>query len=570
MSTYTAKLGELRGKAGKLKRPDVGKKDIAPAITSAIASVPDGMASGVLAGVNPVYGLYTLIIGMPVAAAVASTQIMIFNTTSSMTLVAADGLGDRTGDDRMQALFALVLVCGIFQFVLGMLGLGMLTRFVSNAVMTGFLTGIAVLIILGQLWDLTGYDGPSGLSKLEQTSELITHLGDIDFTTTLIGVGALVMMFALERTKFASFNLLIALATALAAAWLLKQFDNDSVALVSSLGDIPRSLPRPKIPHLGDVPVMILAGIATGIVGLLQAAGVAQRFPNKDGSEPNDSRDFVAQGAGNMASSFFQGMAGGGSLSGTALYAAAGGRSRWGIIIQAPVVIVLILVFSDLLSMIPMTALAALLVYSAFLSINLGRVRTVATATRASFLTMLVTFIATLIIPLQQAVILGVLLAGALYIYRSSADIRIVQLVRKNGEVMEQDAPAEIPSNAVTVLDVYGSVFYAGARTLAQRLPKIGDAVNAVVVLRLRGHGDIGSTFLNVASDYATKLKATGGALLLSGVDPELQERLAADGHLDTIGAENVYPASTFIGRSTDKAIQAGDALLKERQRTTS
>lgn len=211
MSDESTGLAKLRKRAGSIARPDIGKKDISPAITSAIASIPDGMASGVLAGVNPVYGLYTLIVGLPVTALAASTQIMIFNTTSAMTLVAADGLGDRSGEDRVQALFALALVCGIFQLGLGLLGLGFLTRFVSNAVMTGFLTGIAVLIILGQLWDLTGFSGVGG-SKLEQTSELLTNLNQIDVPTTIIGVGAIMLMFALERTKLASFNLLIALA----------------------------------------------------------------------------------------------------------------------------------------------------------------------------------------------------------------------------------------------------------------------------------------------------------------------------------------------------------------------
>lgn len=563
MAAETARLGSLKDRAAKVKRPDIGKKDIAPAITSAVASIPDGMASGVLAGVNPVYGLYTLIVGLPIAALVASTQIMVVNTTSAMTLVAADGLGDRTGDDRAQALFALVLVCGLFQLALGLLGLGILTRFVSNAVMTGFLTGIAVLIILGQLWDLTGYSG-SGSHRLEKTTDLIGNLGDIDPYTTLIGIGSLVLMFVLGRTRLASFNLLIALAVGLVVAWALRQNGNDSVELVNSLGEIPRSLPRPQIPVFGDIPPMMLAGMATAVVGLLQAAGVAQRYPNSDGTEPNDSRDFAAQGLGNIAASFFQGMAGGGSLSGTALYSAAGGRSRWGIVIQAPIIILAILVFSDLLSIIPMTALAALLIYSALQAINLKRVGTVATANKLSFATMVITFIATLVIPLQQAVMIGVVLAGALYIYRSSADIRIVQLKRDDDGFVEQEAPETLESNSVTVLDVYGSVFYAGARTLAQKLPKVGDAENAVVVLRLRGHGDIGSTFLNVVSDYATKLRACGGALLLSGVDPKVKDRLAQQGLLDTIGVENVYTANEHIGRSTRDALLAGEALLKQ------
>jgi MFS superfamily sulfate permease-like transporter len=184
-----------------------------------------------------------------------------------MTLVAADGLGDRTGEDRVKALLALALVCGIFQLAMGLLGLGFLTRFVSNAVMTGFLTGIAVLIILGQLWDLTGFDGEGG-SKLEQTSELILNLGQIDFATTIIGIGALVLMFWLERTKLASFNLLIALAIALAGAWLLGKAGNDSIALVSSLGDIPRSPASPPASSGCFRPLALHSGFPTRTVAI--------------------------------------------------------------------------------------------------------------------------------------------------------------------------------------------------------------------------------------------------------------------------------------------------------------
>jgi SulP family sulfate permease len=300
---------------------------------------------------------------------------------------------------------------------------------------------------------------------------------------------------------------------------------------------------------------------------LLQAAGVAQQFPNKDGSEPDDSRDFVAQGAGNIASSFFQAMPGGGSLSSTALFSAAGGRNRWGIIIQAPIVIVLILVFNNLLGMIPMAALAALLIYSALLAINLKRVATVSSATRASFISMLATFIATLVIPLQQAVVLGVLLAGILFIYRSSTDIRVMQLVRRDTGIAEIEAPAELASDTVTILEIYGSIFYAGARTLGQRLPAVGDAQHAVVILRLRGHGEIGSTFLNVVGGYAGKIRANGGRLLLSGIDPDAKQRLVDTGHLEAIGADNVYTADEIIEHSTDAAFAAGNALLEQAKR---
>ncbi|MCO5228524.1 MAG: SulP family inorganic anion transporter [Thermomicrobiales bacterium] len=141
-------------------------------MTSGIAAIPDGMTSGVIAGINPVYGLYTLMVNTPISALALSTQLMVVNTTSAMILVASDGLGDLSGPERVQAMMGIALVAGVFQVILGILGLGSLTRFISNAVMTGLLTGVAVLIILGQLWDFFGYSG-EGDSKLSRAVNLL-------------------------------------------------------------------------------------------------------------------------------------------------------------------------------------------------------------------------------------------------------------------------------------------------------------------------------------------------------------------------------------------------------------
>src|SRR5690606_27285247 len=235
----------------------------------------------------------------------------------------------------------------------------------------------------------TGYVGEGG-TKLEKTAQLLTNLRDVDIPTTAIGVGSIVLMVILGRTRFASFNLLIALAAAAAVQWI---FDFSSVSLVS---EIPRELPSIQLPELSVVPAMLLAGVATGVVGLLQAAGVAQAFPNPDGSETSNSRDFMGQGIANIASSFFRGMAGGGSLSGTALNVSAGARSRYAAVIQAVVVVIVVLVFSDLLSMIPNAALAALLIYAAALSIKWDAIGAVRRTSSMSMAAMVLTFLATL------------------------------------------------------------------------------------------------------------------------------------------------------------------------------
>lgn len=563
-------IGDLRRTGGKnpfavvktLKgRVTNLREDAIAGTTSAVANVPGDLASGVLAGVNPVHGLYTLMIGMPIAAIFTSTRKMMFDATSAMTLVAVAGLGSREGEERVQALIVIGLVAGLFQLALGLLGLGFLTRFVSNSVMTGFLTGIAVLIILGQLWDLTGYSGDGG-SKLKQAVELLGHLSEIDPWTTVIGVGSVAALFLLDRTPLKQFNLLLVLAVATVLAqlpWL------DSVVLVKSLGEIPRSLPAFLVPELRMIPDFVLTGVAVGVVGLLQAAGVAQRYPNGGGEEPDDSRDFLAQGIANVVGSCFRGMPGGGSLSGTALNEAAGARTRLSLFIQAGVVVVLVLAFSDLLSLIPMASLAAILVYSAVLAIKPKAITTVVGTTRSSALTLAVTFVATLLVPLQQAVVLGIVLAAVLYIYRSSTEVRLVQIKRVDRHVVEAEPPAVLPSNQVTVLDTYGSLFYAGARTLSQQLPKVEGAERAVVVLRIRGHGDLGSTFLGVISRYAEQLRERGGALLLSGVDAAVKTRMSTSGHFSAIGEEHVFVAGSAIGESSEAAVAAGQALLKDK-----
>ncbi|HET9662007.1 MAG TPA: SulP family inorganic anion transporter [Thermomicrobiales bacterium] len=545
-------IARRTGLSGKLP---INKSDGLAAITTGIANVPDGMASGVLAGVNPIYGVYTLMVGTPIAALTISTQLMMFNTTSAMTLVATDGLGARTGEDRVHALIAIALIAGVFQLALGLLGLGLIIKFVSNAVMTGFLTGISVLIIMGQLWDLTGYTGEGG-SKLQQTAQLLANLRDVDIPTTVIGVGTIVLMVLLGKTKFATFNLLIALAAAAAVQWI---FDFTSVALVSK---IPGSLPSFELPQLSLVPAMLVAGIATGAVGLLQAAGVAQAYPNPDGSDTSDSRDFAGQGLANIAASFFRGMAGGGSLSGTALNVSAGARTRYAAVIQAIVVLIVVLVFNDLLSMIPNAALAALLVYAAALSIKFSAIASVRRTSWMSLAAMLVTFFATLVVPLQQAVMFGVVLASILFIYRASTDIRIEQLQVRGNQLIASDPPDALPDHAITVLDVEGNLFYAGARTLSERLPDAKSAQGSVVVLRLRGQSEVGSTFFKVVGKYADQLRGNGGRLILTGVDPRVKERMQRTGDLESIGEENVLLAGHVLGSATIAGYDVGSEWL--------
>jgi SulP family sulfate permease len=140
----------------KPKRENLSS-DLIAGLTFAVVNVPQAMAHALLATVNPVFGIYTLMVAVPIGALFTSSVYMNVSTTSALSVAAGSGLADTPASQRMEALAVLVLLVGVIQLLAGLFRLGFLIRFVSNAVMTGFLSGVAVLIILGQLGDRHGF-----------------------------------------------------------------------------------------------------------------------------------------------------------------------------------------------------------------------------------------------------------------------------------------------------------------------------------------------------------------------------------------------------------------------------
>jgi SulP family sulfate permease len=156
-----------------------------------------------------------------------------------------------------------------------------------------------------------------------------------------------------------------------------------------------------------------------------------------------------------------------------------------------------------------------------------------------------------------------VLLRVVLYLSSSASDVTVRALVSVvDGRFSESDPPRDLPSNAVTVLDVYGSLYFAGARTLQEALPSPRGTVRPVVVLRLRGRTRVGATLIEVLDDYADDLAEVGGRLYLSGVDERLADQLRQAGKLDLDRAVHLMPAGAIVGESTSRAIESASAWL--------
>ena len=357
-------------------RPEKGtlRGEMLAGLPGAIGSVPDGMAASVLVGVSPIYGLYASALGPVGGGLFASTRLMVITTTSAAALAAGSALSAVNSSDRPEALFLLTVIAGAVMVAAGLLHLGRYTRFVSHSVMIGFLSGIGVNIILGQVPDLLGVSA-SGSFAAEKAVNALAHPSQVDVASLLVGLSALGIIAVISHTRLRSVAAVVALVV---PSLVVIVAGLDTVARVSSAGAIPKGIPLPHLPKLSDLSLSVVTGaLAVAVIVLVQGAGVAESALNPDGSLSDANRDFVAQGVGNLASGFFRGQPVGGSVGQTALNVAAGAKTRWASIWSGLWMIAILAAFSGVVAKVALPTLSAVLIYAAFGSLRFGEMATI-------------------------------------------------------------------------------------------------------------------------------------------------------------------------------------------------
>lgn len=544
----------------QLPGPPRPRRDAVAGINVAIANVPDGLANGVLVGVNPVFGLYATMVGPFVGGLLSSTRLMVVTTTAAASLTAGQALTTFSGESRERALFLMVVIVGLVQITGGLVGMARLTRYISYSVTIGFLTGVAALLILSQLPTVAGMEA-SGGNRLVQVAEIAIQFRELNLWS--IGLGALVIGLAvlLPKTPIGNAGRLIAiLAPSLLLFWLAPA----GVASVADLGRIPEEVPQPTIPSFIQTLDVLTGAVSIAVIVLIQGAGVSHSVPNADGSRSRTSRDFIAQGAANLASGLLRGLPVGGSVSATALNVISGARTRWASIFAGLWMAVIVFMAPELVGYVALPALGGILILAGVSSVRPAGIVSVWHSGWAARLAGGVTFAATLLLPIQAAVGIGAVLSALLFLQSSASSVRVVELVEHQNGVFEVRPPPEgVDGGKVTVLDVYGDLYYAGARKLEEILPRPRNGRNPVVIVRLRGRAAAGATLVDVLSAYARELDRAGGRLYLTGTRGEAIDRLNQAAKLRRAGSVHLSEATSILGESTREAISDARAWLE-------
>ena len=542
---------------GRLRRavPSV-KHDVPAGLVLGVESVPDGLAGGLLAGVNPVFGLYGYLFGTLFGAMATSSAFMAVQATGAMAVVISD-VDQVQGDspEATTALLTLAVLTGLVMLVLGLARMGWMVRWVPNSVLTGFINAVAVNIVLGQLDNFTGYTA-EGPNRVVRAWDTVTSVAEFLWPAVLVGSLTIGLIVLLERTRLGALGMVAAIVVASAAVEVLGL---DDVVQLRDITEIPGSLPTPALPDVSLVFTLVLPALSLAFVGLVQGAAISSSVPNPDGTYPDASGDFRGQGVANIGSGLFSGMPVGGSMSATSIVTTAGARSRVALFVAAATMASAVVLFADLVGFIAMPALAGLLIVVGVKTFKPDNVRMVLRTGGIQATVMLVTFALTMIIPLQYAVLIGVGLSVILYVARQSNRVRLVRWTfAADGTVTEDDPPRELPGNEVVVLRPYGSLFFAAAGVVEDALPKVGDAAHdSVVVVSLRGKEDLGSTFINVVTRYARRLRDAGCTLMLAGVSAGVARQLEKTGAVTVLGRDNVFRATAAVTESTRQAVAA-------------
>lgn len=541
--------------------------DLTAGVTVALIAIPQSMAYAAIAGISPIYGLYTAIVPAIIAATLGSSNYLVTGVTNATALATAGVLmGVSNRPDFLEFVFALAIISGLIKLLLGVCRLGSITRFISNSVMTGFLAGVGILIIVNQLNNALGIPGIKG-GTVAILANSFLKLGQANPYVLATSVFTLAILLTLRRIN----NKIPAAMIAIVSAGFLVHWtgwEKHGVRLVAGLGN-PSFGNLFHVPQIGlpDMEVLLSGAGALALISLVEAISVSQAISLNKGDHFNPSREFIAQGLASILGGFFQSMPSSGSPSRSAVSINAGARGRWAAAFSGFIVLLALILFSNLIGYISMASLAAVVITSAYSMIDWHHIRLTWHSRTVSRVVLLVTFLSTLLLPIQIAIYLGALLSILIYLYESSK-LNITYLkVSEQGEFVEYNLRNLLDErSSIAIVDVEGSLYFGAAEDLHWKLEKVLASGVKVVILRMRHTRQLASTGVTAIEGLVKRAQKAGVQLILSGLSNEMKIILQTSGVEELIGSDHIFLATPTVFETTRQALCCAKIMLSQLQ----
>ncbi|MFF2369224.1 SulP family inorganic anion transporter [Agromyces sp. NPDC058110] len=523
------------------------RADIVAGIAVVAMIVPKNLGYAEIAGVPVQNGLYAAAAGAIIYALFCTSRQISTGPSSSLAAVAGGAviLTGVTGDDAAQLVAAITLVTGVLFLLMAVLRMGWIAQFLSKAVVTGFLAGAAIDVVIGELPKLTG-TSTDGDSSWREFASWLGGLGGTHLPTLAVGVAALAVILALRFWAPKVPGALVLVVGGLLASALLDLGARD-VALV---GPVPSGLPVPQFPSLEvalqHVPEILVASLALLLIGFSQTAGDARAFATRHRYRIDANQEAVAQGMANVGSGLVQGMPVSTSLSASSLNESAGARTPVASLTTGVLVILTLLLLAPLFADLPKAVLGAIIIDAVvFGMIDLPEFRRLRRVSRFDFWIAVAAVVGVLSAGVLFGIVIGIVLSIGWLVYVSTRPA-MPALGREPGTQVFRDLdlnPADETFPGIAVVRLDGGLFFATAEAFDERIRELisGDPPVTALVLDLEGVGFIDSQGAAKLTEIRDLTEAEGIALRLARVKPSVGTVLGAQGLLERIGADHVH-----------------------------
>ena len=521
-------------------------KDVTARIIVAIIALPLSIALALASGVGPEAGIFTAIVAGFVISALGGSSVQIAGPTAAFATIVA-GI---VAHDGMDGLIVATILAGIFLILMGLCHFGSLIKFIPFTITTGFTSGIAVTIVIGQLKDFFGLTYPNGVKPIETVEKfeaVINNFSTINMDAVIVGgVSLAILIIAPYIFKRIPGSLL-----AVIAGILMVQFLPLKVNTIGNLYTISNALPSLRFPSLSlniiqnALPNALTIAVLAAIESLLSCV-VADGMIN--GKHRSDM-ELVAQGAGNIASALFGGIPATGAIARTAANIKNGGKTPIAGMVHSITLVIVLVVLMPYAGRIPMPTIAAILFIVAY---NMCQWRTfvnlVKTAPKSDVIVLVTSFVLTVIFDLVVAIEVGMVLACLLFIKRMSEETKVNGWTYVDEDTPDVDEHLQKLPLQIRVYEISGPLFFGAASVIEEIVVK---DFTTCLVLRMRSVPALDSTALNALKDLVQVCKSKGITIVFSHVNDQPMKVMEKAGFIELVGKVNFQPS---ISAALDRA----------------
>jgi SulP family sulfate permease len=550
------------------------RADLAAGLTVAAIAVPQSMAYALIAGVEPLYGLYTAIVMTALASLFGSSVHLINGPTNAISLVVLGSVGGLSfgpnAPTTIQIVGVLAIMVGLIQILIALLGLGDLTRYISESVILGFMAGAGLLVALSQIQNLLGLKAVAGHEHYLPLRLWKTWTQDAPIDRRSLGIGLVTVVLVAffhrvnRRFRIRLPELLISLIIVSAGAWLFGVTPQGVDRL-----EVDSRLPRLQIPTratLAEVGQLWGGAVAIALLGLVEALAIAKTIASRTRERLDFNRQCLAEGIANLGGGFFQCLPGAGSLTRSAINYFAGAVTRLSGLYSAAAVALTLLLFAPLASYVPRAALAGILLWTAGRIVDRKRLWDCMRATPFDRNLALATAFSAVFVSIEFSVLIGVILSFVFFVPRASR-LLATELVVNRERVIRERRASDPRCGKLVVLGLEGELYFGAAPELDQHLDDLRSRANdgtRAIVLRLKRTRNADMVCLEKLLHFLEDMRKQDVAVLLSGVHQDFADALGRLDSQHVLPADRVFLETGKLGSSDGRVAlwdSGGEAL---------